>query len=563
MGLTRPSQKTTSPYPVRRSSVPSLHPLPGLLAGSLLGCLAFLATAHAQTSPAAPVAPATPPKPKAPDLPNDALFAGFVPKIELLISPENIDKLAKDPKNFVECSIKEYGGLTLEKCSVKLKGSAGSFRQINDPRPGFSVRTDKVKKGQEFRGVGKFQLNNFAQDGTMLHEQIAGEMARKAFVPASRCTHAYLLMNGKVLGTYLLKEGFNDEFLKYFFKDTRGHLYDGGFVSEVNPNTECDRGNPNDKTRLLELIGACNEPKPDVRLARMDKVLDIDAYFRYVFVESVLTHWDGYSFNRNNYRFYEDPTTGKFHFILHGMDQTWGDPRWYVFRQPNAMVSNALWNDRAMRERFRAQCFLVWERAIRPVDWPRRAEQVAADLKSKIRTFDKADAAAFEGRGRDAANQIRARLDGVKAQMEDALKLRTPGGKMTLGKYAWSPSSDKGDTVEGAYAGRDCLILKVGPNGGGDFRLQLSVSPGRYRLEGKIQHKGVKAGEGDAKGLRLRSSGSAADPKNPAAVGDGTWKGFAHEFTVTDADPVLIAELRGTGGEAGVDRSSLTLTRLP
>ena len=147
--------------------------------------------------------------------------------------------------------------------------------------------------------------------------------------------------------------------------------------------------------------------------------------------------------------------------------------------------------------------------------------------------------------------------------MEDALKLRTPGGKMTLGKYAWSPSSDKGDTVEGAYANRDCLILKVGPNGGGDFRLQLAVSPGRYRLEGKIQYKGVKAGEGDAKGLRLRTSGSAPDPKNPATVGDGTWKSFAHEFTVTDADPVLIAELRGTGGEAGVDRSSLTLTRLP
>jgi hypothetical protein len=370
-------------------------------------------------------------------------------------------------------------------------------------------------------------------------------------------------MNGKVLGTYLLKEGFNDEFLKYFFKDTRGHLYDGGFVSEVNPNTECDRGNPNDKTRLLELIGACNEPKPELRLPRLDKVLDIDAYFRYVFVESVLTHWDGYSFNRNNYRFYEDPTTGKFHFILHGMDQTWGDPRWYVFRQPNAMVSNALWSDKAMRERFRAQCFLVWEKAIRPVDWPRRAEQVAADLKSKIRTFDKADAAAFDNRGREAASHIRSRLDAVKAQMEDALKLRTPGGKMTLGKYAWSPSSDKGDTVEGAYANRDCLILKVGPNGGGDFRLQLAVSPGRYRLEGKIQYKGVKAGEGDAKGLRLRTSGAVPDPKNPATVGDGTWKSFAHEFTVTDADPVLIAELRGTGGEAGVDRSSLTLTRLP
>lgn len=229
----------------------------------------------------------------------------------------------------------------------------------------------------------------------------------------------------------------------------------------------------------------------------------------------MLTHWDGYSFNRNNYRFYEDPTTGKFHFILHGMDQTWGDPRWYVFRQPNAMVSNALWGDRAMRERFRTQCFLVWEKAIRPVDWPRRAEQVAADLKSKIRSFDKADAAAFDNRGRDAANQIRARLDSVKAQMEDALKLRSPGGKMSLGKYAWGPSSDKGDTVEAAYAGRDCLVLKAGPNGGGDFRLQLSVSPGATGSRGRSSTRASRPARATPRGCACAVPAAPPTPRIP------------------------------------------------
>ena len=503
-------------------------------------------------------------KKKTPNLSDDALFAGVVPKIELLITPENIVKLERDPRTFVECVLKEHGGATLEKCSVKLKGSAGSFRQINDPRPGFSLRTDKLRKHQEFRGVAKFQLNNFAQDGSMLNEQLAGELARKAFVPASRCTHAYVLLNGKVLGTYLLKEGFDDEFLGYFFKNTTGHLYDGGFVSEINLDTECDRGDPGDKTRLLELIGACNDARPESRLKRMDQVLDIDAHFRHVFVESVLSHWDGYSNNRNNYRFYEDPSNGKFYFILHGMDQAWQEPRTYVFRSYSSMVFNALWSDRAMRERFRNQAMLVWEKAIKPTDWPRRAEQVAAELRTRLLPYDKGEADAFVERGRDAAGRIRARLDMVRAQMDDALKLRTPGGKAGLGKYQWSGSSDKGDTTETDYEGRACFALKVGPQGGGDFRLQLSVSPGRYRLEGRIRYKGVKAGEGPGKGLRLRISGAQLDPRYPPAQGDSAdWKTFYHEFTVTDADPTLVAELRGAAGEAWVDRESLTLMRLP
>ena len=92
----------------------------------------------------------------------------------------------------------------------------------------------------------------------------------------------------------------------------------------------------------------------------------------------------------------------------------------------------------------------------------------------------------------------------------------------------------------------------------------MSLSPGRYRLEGKFQYKGVKAGEGEAKGVRLRVSGAAVDPKNPPAVGDSsTWKSFYHDFVVTDADPTLVAELRGAAGDAWVERASLTLTRLP
>jgi len=536
-------------------------------------CLTAAAAAQTAPDPATPVigapdVPVVPVLPKAPDLPDDALFAGIVPRLALIIPPEGMTALAKDPRALVKFTLKETNGQTLDSCLIKLKGSAGSFRQINEDRPGFSIRTDKVHKSQEFRGCTKFQLNNCAQDGTMLHEQLAGEMARRAGIPASRCTHAYVTINNKVLGTYVLKEGFNAEFLHYFFKNTSGHLYDGGFLNEINPNLEVDKGDPAEKSRLLEFCGALGEPDPAKRLQRMDKILDIDAYFRYLAMEQVLCHWDGYSFNQNNYRTYEDVSSGKFYFLLHGMDQVYGDPRWYIFRQPAKAVPNALLFEKTMRERARTQFFAVYEKVLRPIDWPRRALGVAGELKLKLKPIDPEESKRFEQRGKDAAREIKSRLDCVKTQVEDAYRLRGPGGKAILGaaNYAWTWSTDKGDAKEVNLGGKDSLYLKIGAEKGADWRLPLSLSPGRYRFEGKLQWKGVKAGAGDnAKGGRLRVSGVGGgdNAKNPPLLGDTPWKSVSVDFTVTDADPTLVIELRGEAGELWADRGSLTVTRLP
>lgn len=501
------------------------------------------------------------PKPPTVDVSPDALFAGVIPKLELTISRENLDKLAKNPRDYVTLSLKEPGFVDLEKCSVKLKGSAGSFRQITEDRPGFSLRTAKSKKGQEYRGLTKFQLNNCAQDGTMLLEMAAGEMARRAGVPASRCTHAYVVLNGKPLGTYVLKEGFNKEFLAYFFKDTKGHLYDGGFVNEIDGPIEVDQGDPDEKVRLTELIGAAKETRPALRLARMERILDVDAYFRHLALEQILCHWDGYSFNRNNYRFYEDPSTGKFTFILHGMDQVFGDDRWHVFRQPGALVPTALLGDRAMRERYRAQLLAVYEKNFRTYDWPKRILELAAQSKAKLAPFDAEEAKRFDQRGKDAAERVKSRLNAVRIQLEDAAQLRTTGGKATLAKYAWERHADEKEADETDVDGRSCFHVKSGLNKGGDFRLPFATGPGRYRLTCMVKTTGVIAGKDEKdKGLRLRISGLNGVP---ALTGTNGWRAVSVEFSVAEADPVLVLELRAEAGQAWFDRNSLTLTRIP
>ncbi|MBM3826427.1 MAG: hypothetical protein FJ410_06920 [Verrucomicrobia bacterium] len=495
----------------------------------------------------------------------DALFAGALPRIDLRLDPGALKALEKDPRDWVDFVLAEQGGATLKDCHIKLKGSAGSFRPITDPRPGFSIRTDKTQKKQEFRGLGKFQLNNCAQDGSMLLELLAGEMARKAGVPASRCTHAWVSLNGQALGPYVLKEGFNAEFLGYFFKDTKGHLYDGGFVADIRPDMEVDRGDPKDNRRLMELIGACQEQDSARRAERLNAVVDVDAYLRHLAMEQVLCHWDGYSFNRNNYRIYENRADGRFHFILHGMDQVFGDNRWYVFRRPGGLVPDALWSYPAIRARYREQFTQVYVRALRPVDWPKRALVVAEAVELRLRLISVEESKRFADRGRDASESIRRRLEHVRQQLDDASRLRRAGGAVALGSYHWTRSTDKDAKAnEPDFDGRGTLRLGVDAEGGADWRLQLALPAGRYRITAGVRTKEVRADPAKGPGFRIRLSGQSESPALKSLTGTQTWRSVSADFIVAEeGEPTLVMELKAAGGEAWIDRSTISLIRLP
>ena len=95
----------------------------------------------------------------------------------------------------------------------------------------------------------------------------------------------------------------------------------------------------------------------------------------------------------------------------------------------------------------------------------------------------------------------------------------------------------------------------------GDFRLQLATGPGRYRLTGMVKTAGIVAGkEENSRGLRVRLSGMAGVQ---ALTGSNSWRTVSLEFSVDEADPVIVLEMRADAGQAWFDRNSLTLTRIP
>lgn len=250
--------------------------------------------------------------------------AGPVPKVKVAVDDANLKMLRKDWRTYVRCTLRVGDG-TLENVGVHIKGAAGSTRGWDD-KPGLTLNADKFAPGQAFRGLDKFHLNNAVQDPSYLSEILANEMNLAAGVPACRCGHAVVELNGRKAGLYVLKEGFDRKWLSRHFDRTDGNMYDGGFLTDINGDLKLDTGVENGRKDLKALARACKDGDANKRYAAVNKMVDVDRFLSFAAIQIITADWDGYIRKPNNYRVYFDPKTEKAVFIPHGLDQMWQNP---------------------------------------------------------------------------------------------------------------------------------------------------------------------------------------------------------------------------------------------
>src|SRR6266404_2292956 len=125
------------------------------------------------------------------------------------------------------------GTVVYTNVALHLKGAAGSFRPVDD-KPGLTLHFDKFVKGQRFHGFQKISLNNSVQDPAYITDKLCREVFEKAGVPVPRAGYATVRLNGRGLGLYVMTEGWNKQFLKRYFNNTKGNLYECGFAKDVN-----------------------------------------------------------------------------------------------------------------------------------------------------------------------------------------------------------------------------------------------------------------------------------------------------------------------------------------
>ena len=502
----------------------------------------------------------------------DALFTNrAVLTLAVEISDEGLASLRKTPRDYVRATLRD-GGTVFTNVAVHLKGGSGSFQKVDD-RPGWTVEFNRYDSESRFHGLKKIHLNNGAQDPTRLSEFIGGELFREAGVPAARAAHALLTLNGRRLGLYVLLESLDKDFLSGNFQDKHGDLYGQTRNCDITNAIERMEGDgPLTYEGLKALAAAVGEPDPHRRVERLEQTLDVPRFLSFMAMEILLCHWDGYTFNRHNYRIYQDPGAGHLVFIPHDLDQLVKRQNTALLPAARGLTAQAVLDTPELRARYLARVRELATTVYVVPGLTQRVDQAVAALRPTLAAYDRELATNFIA----AADEFKGRIAGRGQQLQrqfDILDGKLPtlafrDGIARLTNWQAEPHLAVTQVARVPAEGRRSdLWIKLGgtnsPNAAA-WRTAVLLGPGWYRFEGRVRCAGVEAArwrKGDGAGL---ASGYTRQPEFFRLRGDLTWQTLAVDFEVVSTGDVdLGCDLRADRGEAWFAEDSLQLIRLP
>ncbi len=295
-------------------------------------------------------------------------------------------------------------GQVLTGVGVRKKGFIGS---LSTEKPSLKLKFDHTIKSQRAFGADDMTLNNAQQDPALIRQCLGYAAFARAGIPVSRCNFAHVVVNGADLGVFVHVEAVDKDLLRRHFTDVTGNLYEGTlsdfhttFLGTFDLKTN---EAANDRRDLAALATALTAPDAEL-ISRLEPLVNLDQFFDYWAMESVLRHWDGYANNTNNFFVYHDPTSGRFTFLPWGIDGIM-DPSNATDR-PVAVVNKAeltrrLYAMQPTRDRYLGRVRALLDSAFKETD-------ILAEIDRMQRLISPVDSAA------DAA-AVRAGIDSVRA----------------------------------------------------------------------------------------------------------------------------------------------------
>ena len=237
-------------------------------------------------------------------------------------------------------------GDTVSSVGLRWKGeySNKGFPGIKKP---LKIDFNEFIDDQEFQGITKVNLANFALDPSFLREKISYELHEKMGNVVPKTSYGNVFLNEQRIGLYLLVEQIDKRFLKKQFAYPKGNLYkcvDGTELKYIDQDFESyhedfELRTNEDSESHENFIGFVeNLFKADYfnTKPKLQEFFNLDAYLNVLSVDVFLNNWDSYYGNGRNFYLYDDPLSGKLVWLPWDYNLAFSPSKAYIFPRDNS-----------------------------------------------------------------------------------------------------------------------------------------------------------------------------------------------------------------------------------
>ncbi len=214
-------------------------------------------------------------------------------------------------------------GTLMDSIGVRLKGKSSYF-YVDKKKP-FKIDLN-IFVEQSFDGLKKINLHNGIGDPAMLRDYLGYNLMRANGVMAPRVSFCRLFLNDEYWGLYEIVEQVDKTFLKNNFASGKGNLYKNQRWSNLdwwgdNPEIYKDTFElktnevEDDWSGLIRFLDVLNNSSDTDFPWAIEEVFNVDQYLHVLAIDVMTNNWDSYIDNRRNWYLYEEPKSGKIHWI--------------------------------------------------------------------------------------------------------------------------------------------------------------------------------------------------------------------------------------------------------
>lgn len=185
---------------------------------------------------------------------------------------------------------------------------------------------DSATEDQRFYGFKQLSFKSNALDDSYLREKVAGDIFRDAGVIAPEIAFYEVYVDysegAQYFGLYIAVEIVDDTLIQTAFSDDSGNVYkpegsgaafvEGTFDEEsFEKQTNEDEADWSDIENVFDALHSdLRTSDPAAWRAGLESVFDVDAFMRWLAVDTTLQNWDTYGAMAHNYYLYADPEDG-------------------------------------------------------------------------------------------------------------------------------------------------------------------------------------------------------------------------------------------------------------